>query len=338
MIKMKKTFKMLGCSMALLLTVSKAEAQVDPHFSMYYVYPAWVNPALTGIFDGDFRVSGIYRTQWGNISTPYNTMGVAGDITTDRNANFGMSILNQTAGDGGYNYSTVYGSAAFTGLRFGPMESKRVVFGMQIGMIQRRFNPEKLKFFDGFNPATGNYDLPTADVLANKNNTAVDVAAGIFYYDAMPGRKANFFGGASVTHLTRPKDKFSSADGQEVIPVRSIVHGGVRIALNETVSLTPNVLYMQQGSASEKMIGAYAQYKMNPQTDLIGGINYRIQDAIAPFVGFTHKSLMLGVSYDVNTSDLGKIVKGSNSFEITLSHIGRKSTKTPEVEFICPRL
>ena len=43
------------------------KAQVDPHFSQYYVYPAWLNPALTGAFDGDYRIAGIYRSQWGNI-------------------------------------------------------------------------------------------------------------------------------------------------------------------------------------------------------------------------------------------------------------------------------
>jgi hypothetical protein len=48
--------------------------------------------------------------------------------------------------------------------------------------------------------------------------------------------------------------------------------------------------------------------------------------------------MVLGASYDVNASDLGKMARGSNSFEISLSFIGRKSTKTPEVEFVCPRL
>jgi hypothetical protein len=68
------------------------------------------------------------------------------------------------------------------------------------------------------------------------------------------------------------------------------------------------------------------------------GANYRFDDALSPFVGFTHKGMVLGVSYDINTSDLGKVVKGSNSFEISLSFIGKKSVKTPEVEFVCPRL
>jgi hypothetical protein len=68
------------------------------------------------------------------------------------------------------------------------------------------------------------------------------------------------------------------------------------------------------------------------------GANYRFEDAISPFVGFTYKNMVLGASYDINSSDLGRMANGSNSFEISLSFIGRKATKTPEIEFVCPRL
>ncbi|HNU15312.1 MAG TPA: type IX secretion system membrane protein PorP/SprF, partial [Chitinophagaceae bacterium] len=108
--------------------------------------------------------------------------------------------------------------------------------------------------------------------------------------------------------------------------------------LSERFSITPNFLYLSQGSATEKMAGAYSQYKATSDVNLMIGANYRFEDAISPFFGFTYKNMMLGASYDINSSDLGKLVNGSNSFEISLSIIGRKSTKTPEVEFVCPRL
>src|SRR6185503_1994890 len=98
-------------------------------------YPAWLNPALTGAFDGEYRISGIYRNQWGNISSPFSTPGLAVDFTTDKNINFGVSVLNQKAGNGGYNYTTAYGNIAYTGVKFGPGQTKRVVFGIQAGMI-----------------------------------------------------------------------------------------------------------------------------------------------------------------------------------------------------------
>ena len=59
---------------------------------------------------------------------------------------------------------------------------------------------------------------------------------------------------------------------------------------------------------------------------------------LSPYVGFTYKNMVLGASYDVNISDLGKMVNGTNSFEISLTFFGKKSVKTPEAEFICPAL
>lgn len=323
---------------AACVSVYVTRAQVDPHFSQYYVYPAWLNPALTGAFDGDYRISGIYRSQWGNISSPFTTPGIAVDFTTNKNSSFGASVLNQTAGDGGYNYLTAYGSYSYNGVRFGPQEYQRIVMGMQIGVIQRRFNRSKLTFGDQWNPITGyNPGVTSAEAFSRTSATSFDAGAGILYFDATPNKKLNAFGGFAVSHLTRPDDQFSES-GNARLPMRYTVHGGVRISLSDELSLTPNLLYLKQGKAQEKMLGAYARLVAAPGTDVMLGANYRFKDALSPFVGFTHKNLVLGVSYDVNTSDLGRMAHGSNSFEISLSFIGKRSVKTPEIEFVCPRL
>jgi hypothetical protein len=120
--------------------------------------------------------------------------------------------------------------------------------------------------------------------------------------------------------------------------MRVTAHAGLRINLNDRTSLVPNALYMMQGSARETMLGAYVASRLSAVTDFMLGANYRFNDAASPFVGFTYNNMMLSASYDINTSDLGRIVKGTNSFEISLTIIGRKSAKTPEIDFVCPRL
>lgn len=335
---MKRRIKIFLVAVGCNLFVQKIAAQADPHFTQYYVYPSWTNPALTGAFDGEYRVSAIYRNQWGSVSSPYNTQGVNAEFTTNKNMNFGVSILNQTAGDGGYRYTTAYGSLAYTGVRFGPAENHRVVIGMQIGLIQRRFDATKLSFGDQWNPINGyNPGNPTADILRSNSASSFDAGAGILYFDATPGKKANFYGGYAASHITKPTDKFSGT-GNATLPMRHTFHAGVKLKLSDRFSLTPNFLYLKQGTAEEKAIGAYATLKAGIETDLLMGANYRHQDAITPFLGFTHKGFVLGLSYDINSSDLGKAVNGSNSFEISLSFLGKKSVKTPAVEFVCPRL
>jgi type IX secretion system PorP/SprF family membrane protein len=315
----------------------KAQAQVDPHFSQYYVYPSWLNPALTGSFDGNYRVSGIYRSQWGNVSSPFSTKGLSFDMTTEKNLNLGASILSQSAGNGGYTYTTGYINAAYTGVRFGRGEQQRIVFAIQAGLIDRRFNPAKLSYGDEWNSVQGYRPNTTQELTSQRKASSFDAGAGVLYFDAQPGKKANLYGGVSFSHLTRPTDNFS-ASGTAKLPLRSTIHAGVRINMTENFSLTPNALYLTQGNASEKMVGAYGQYRVNGETDVLFGLNYRFEDAFVPFAGFSYKNFTLGASYDINTSDLGKMVHGSNAFEISLSYIMRRRAKTPEVEFVCPSL
>ncbi len=320
------------------ITLMRANAQVDPHFSQYYVYPSWLNPALTGAFDGDYRISGIYRNQWNSIGSPFSTPGASVEVTTNKNVNFGGSVLNQTAGEGGYNYLTAYGSVAYTGIRFGMNGNQRFVFALQAGMINRRFDPSKFKLGDQWNPVTGYNPNPSSDLPTKNKSTVFDIGAGVLYYDANPNQKANVYLGFSASHLNQPEDAFAGGATKEKLPMRYTAHGGVKINLNEMWSFTPNFLYLRQGTASEKMAGGYASVKALPSTEFLFGANYRFEDAISPYVGFTHNNMVLGLSYDINTSDLGKMVRGTSSFEISLSFIGRKSIKTPEEHFVCPRL
>lgn len=335
---MKKALKILPLILGCSLMMQKVAAQADPHFTQYYIYPSWTNPALTGAFDGQYRISGIYRTQWGSISTPYSTQGISAEFTTNKNLNVGISILNQTAGDGGYRYTTAYANIAYTGVRFGPTGNHRLVFGLQAGFIQRRFDASKLTFGDQWNPVTGyNPGNATRDILRSNSASSFDAGAGVLYFDGTANRKANFYIGYAASHITKPTDKFSGT-GKATLPMRHTIHAGVRLKLSDVVSITPNVLYLRQGNAEEKTIALFTQLKASQETNFLIGANYRFEDAVSPFVGFTHKRIVLGVSYDVNTSNLGKVVKGSNSFEVSLSFTGKKNVKTPEIEFVCPRL
>ena len=46
-----------------LFGINSSNAQ-DPHLSLYDAAPLFLNPAMTGVFEGDWRLHGQYRTQW----------------------------------------------------------------------------------------------------------------------------------------------------------------------------------------------------------------------------------------------------------------------------------
>lgn len=58
----------------LLLLVTNTNAQ-DFSFSQFYEKPILRNPSLAGIFDGDLKVSAIFKNQWQSVTVPYQTGG-----------------------------------------------------------------------------------------------------------------------------------------------------------------------------------------------------------------------------------------------------------------------
>jgi len=312
-------------------------AQVDPHFSQYYAYPLWLNPALTGAIDGDYRLSANYKNQWNGVMDAFSTVGISGDFVTNKSLNLGMNILSQAAGDAGYHYNTGYISAAFTGIKFGYSGYQRLVLGLQAGLINRNFNLSKFKLGDQWNPVTGySPSNPTSDVFTRSSSTAFDAGAGALFYDGDPDKAMNLFAGFSAFHLTRPEDPFVFGDKRN-LPIRWTVHGGARFAMSEVVNFVPNFLYVRQGNAEEKILGGYAELKADTYTDLLLGGSYRFQDAFIAFAGFRYNNMVLGLSYDATTSSLKNYARG-NSFELSISFIGRKARVFPEEYFVCPRL
>jgi type IX secretion system PorP/SprF family membrane protein len=320
----------IGCAI-------RTSAQTDPHFSQFYAYPLWMNPGMTGVMDGSFRITGIYRNQWSEVMTPFNTAGLSIDVSTEKNLNLGANFMSQSAGDAGYKYLNAYGSIAYSGIKFGQDGNQRITTGIQVGLLSRRFDPAKFQFGDQWNPITGyNPGATTADFINQTSSSVLDIGAGLSYFDGTPDKKVNIFGGVAAFHLTRPEDPFVNSGSKKYLPVRYSFHAGGRISLTEQLSLTPNILYLKQGSASEKMVGLFGQMTVNDYTDLLFGANYRLGDAISPYAGVAFQHFVLGMSYDVNISELGKAVTGTNSIEVSFTYIGRKSGK-PLRYLSCPR-
>ncbi|UAY51319.1 PorP/SprF family type IX secretion system membrane protein [Ferruginibacter albus] len=334
---MRIKFKVLFF-VALCVNAVSSFAQVDPHFSQYYAFPLYLNPSLTGVMDGDYRATAIYRNQWSNIDKPFSTIGVSGDMTTTKKVNIGISAFNQTAGNGGYNYLNANLSVAYTGLQFDQEGYEHVSIGLQLGMINRKFDPTKMKFGDqwtqgiGFDPSS-----PTIDQFSITSSASFTAGAGATFFNADPGKKLNSYLGFSAMNLTQPTDPFLSG-GKTKLPIRYTVHGGLRYQINPNAAIIPNFIYMVQGNAQEVEAGAYLQLKTSEISNVLAGVNYREYDAIAPYAGLYYKNLLIGLSYDINTSTLGKAVANTNSFELSLTVTGRRKENIKNYNFICPRL
>jgi type IX secretion system PorP/SprF family membrane protein len=324
-----------------LVTVAKTVAQTDPHFTQQYTFPMYINPALAGSADGDYRASAIFRNQWGSISNPYRTMGISFDARTNKNVALGINLLNQSAGDGGFNYLTSSFTFAYTGVKFGKELQHHIVMAIQGGFINRRVNTSKFKWGEQWDPITGYQESnPYTETFAHTSSTVPDIGTGIMYFDAAPDKKLNPFGGFSIYHLNKPKDPIISVQSAErnTIPVRYSIHGGVSYNLSDRTRIVPHVMYMHQGTAAEGTIGVYGQINVNADTDFMLGGYYRVKDALAPYVGIDYKNFVIGLSYDANASKLRSMTKNVNSFELSLSYIKRSGTRSIFDFIRCSRL
>lgn len=331
---MKNFTRILALGIFLSLGTAKVQAQIDPHFSQYYAHPLWLNPALTGVTDGEYRVSLNAKQQWGSVSNSFLTGGASFDMAPVKNLAFGAMVLNQNSGDISYNHLSALVSGAYR-IHFGSAGLNMINFGLQAGILNKSFDPSKITLGSQFNPVTG-YDpnFGINESFASSNTLVPDVNAGVMYFDGNPDQLLNVFGGVMAGHITRPVDKFLGSTVR--MPIRYAVHGGTRVRLTEAINITPNGLYMKQGNAREIAVGAYAQLMLNQESDLMFGTNYRVDDAAIAFFGLHLKNMVFGLSYDFNTSSLSRATRSQGGLELSVSFTGRKGILGPN--FFCPRL
>jgi type IX secretion system PorP/SprF family membrane protein len=332
---MKRT-KIIIALLLQIIIAGKLKAQIDPHFSQYYAYPLWLNPALTGVMNGDARVNANYKNQYATIDNAYQTTALSADFRPTNQVGLGLNVLNQSAGTAGYNYFSAYGTMSYAITL--SSDGKRLNFGLQAGVINRSFDPSKLQLGSQFNPGLGGFDptIPVNETFLNSNATVFDAGAGMFYYDGNPLSTTNFFGGISVGHLSRPKDPFATEGSAIKIPLRYTLNAGLRIKATDFIDLTPHAIYIRQQDAEEKAVGASSEFKLPSDKGLILGAMYRFQDAAIANIGYHVNSLVMGVSYDFNTSGLNRATNSQGGIELSISYVFKKHIN--EQEPICPRL
>ncbi|MEO6981067.1 MAG: type IX secretion system membrane protein PorP/SprF [Mucilaginibacter sp.] len=329
---MKKIIVLIS---VILMAIGSVKGQIDPHFSQYYAYPLWLNPALTGVFDGDLRINANAKNQWNAIPGGFKTGGISMDFKAGEKSGLGFNIINQAAGTAGWNYFAAYASYSY-GFSVSDDETKKLRFGLQAGIINRSFDPSRLQFEDQYNPVIG-YDPNTAsfETFATTSATVFDASAGVFYYDGDPTHQANFFGGVSVAHLTSPKDPFTNSGSiTSKLPMRFTAHAGVKIKASDDFDVIPHAVYISQQGNAIKALGVYSEMKFQDDNGLILGGMYRIGDAAVADVGYHLKNMVIGISYDFNTSAFKNATSGQGGFELSISYVF-KHTTNPSV--VCPK-
>jgi len=326
---------------ACLVTLSSV-AQ-DPAFSQFYASPLTLNPALTGKFDGKFRVAGNYRDQWPAISKAFitstlsvdfgilpnrlsetDTWGVGIMAMTDRTAN---GILTS-------NYLSI-STAYHKGLDENGLH--QIGVGFQGSYAGKRLDGSKLNFEEELDQL-GGWSNPTSEPI-NGRSVGVnyfDLNAGVIYNGSTDGYN-NFYLGASFYHINRPKESFDG--GFYLLNPRFTMHAGGYFPVAENTNLHLSAVHSRQAGASNTIIGGAVAWNLNQDpenpTSFYAGSWYRFGDAVIPYVGLEFADFRLGATYDVNVSSLKTASQSRGGIEISLIYIkrhdqGRKNIPCPK--------
>lgn len=329
--------KSILLTLILICAGSIGRAQ-DFHLSQYDAASLNMNPGMTGVFKGDYRVHAHYRTQWAAVATkPFTTGLIAFDMQHKKKWGFGGQIANFRAGTGGFNVFSFMPSAAYK-FSFGEKKRHLISVGTQLGFFQKSINSSSLSFANQYVKTNGgefNTGLSNNEDFGNNGIFKIDFNIGLMYYFSKPNNRVNPFGGITFFHLNRPTESFLSESNK--LAIRPEIVGGTRIVISPKIALTPKLFYQYQDKASELSYAIAGQFYLETyDIFLLGTINFRNKDAAVLEFGAKYGDFIGRLSYDINTSSLNNVSNGRGGTELSLTYVFNRPNPNPIPT--CPKI
>lgn len=327
---------------SLIFTALCLKAQ-DIHFTQYSFSPLHVNPANCGLFNGSFRVGGIFRDQAFTInsSAAYKTINFYVDATFPWRIRkndwmgFGINFLQDRSGEIDWGSGGFIAQVAYH-LSINPRSS--ISLGGQYGSISYNINkPQNAVFESTLKGVPGN---PGASLQNNAKYT--DVTLGLLYSTSLGLAKHDMTLGFAAARINTPSvTQVSGAGGQDL---SSLLTGNVGLIyhLNTKLDLRNNIWFRNLGKFSEIIPQCVASYLFNTEKSirLNAGLGYRIGDALQVMLGADIKNLSIQLAIDQTLTDLSdaQSPKGLGGIELGAKYIGVVTKKpNPKPKVFCPR-
>ena len=260
----------------------------DLHFSQFYHNPLQLNPARTGVFKGDWRASGLYRSQWTSVPVSYQTVsGTFEWKALRRKANalsLGLQLQNDRAGDAALRWTELGGTFALTHA-FDKTMALGVGFGMKF--VQNAFDPSLLKFKNQWDGEIFNANLPTKENFSRSSGVFSTLSAGLNLHVEPTGSRTRLDVGAGAFHLNRPGVGFRQ-DKQQTLSMRFAFLADGCLQRSEQFDWVAYVGIQGMSKATSIMAGGgirrFLSTKPGKSTAVQATLGLRIGDAIIPAV------------------------------------------------------
>lgn len=340
----------------------------DALFGQFYAAPMQLNPAMTGLFNGQWRANANYRQQWTGVFSdrPLRTIHAAFDyrfrVMDDDFLAVGINALEDQIG-GEARLRRTYSNLSFayhkqlSGNRYRAAD-QYLIIGGQIGMGQHGINTPDLWFDRQFDVPNSqvNRNLPSGEVNP-QSKIFPDANLGLMWY-TVAGENRSFYGGLSVHHLLQPNITFFN-DSKERLYRRFSLNVGGEVAFSDELSMLPALWTTLQGPSMTTIFGSNLRYSnhdwyeiavrigawyrlanryvwkasTNTTTPTTGGSTI-FSDAVTISTILEMERWNLGFSYDIHISSLARPTNTRGAFEISLIYIHPEIRR---VKTICPK-
>lgn len=324
-IKLETKTYFLTLFACLIFVIGNAQ---DFHYSQFYHAPLSVNPALTGIFNGDKRITVSVRDQWRSVPVPWFTTSVGYDFKVypkDHKSSFfalGGFFNYDRQGDSKLTLGNINISGSYHYL----LNRRNIItVGLLGGYSLRGFDSADLTWdrqWDGFGVDTG---IDPGENLNRGRLGFFESGAGLNYrYQKSSRTKLDL--GVGAWHLIEPNITFNDSDNLK-LPRRFSFYGIGLIKLTDKLDFQLDGLYQIQNTYNELIVGGlfdlYLNKKPGKRTNLQIGGGYRIGElpVIYPKIALQYNEYFVAFSYDIDISELNQHTNYRGGPEIHFRYI-----------------
>lgn len=313
-----------------------ASAQ-DVHLSQFYRSPLLLSPANTGQFEGQYRLVANHKSQWNSFTNGYTTTVLSGDYRNlIKNLHVGAHLYTDVAGDGRMGTIEVMPSVAYE-RKVGADSSLTLSAGAQIGLRRYQLDFSALYFDDQYQ--NGQFD-PNNPSQATINSESFGFANLNFGLRATKNWNVDHSTtlGLNTANLSKPDIRWT--DFAVELNRRLTTFAMHRYRINSEWSLDPALLYQVQGKQQEFSLGVNATYLLQGsvygEQSIDFGLWRRSTDAWVAYAGFKYYNWQVGVSYDINNSNLNRSSGGRGGLEFSIIYIKEPGLALRKRFISCP--
>ncbi len=317
----------------------------DPQFSQNQNTNSYLNPALSGVYEGSMRFGLNYRDQWTSIlgAEKFVTGNVNGDmkfgIFDGDYFSVNVNAMFDQSGRSHYNQALLHiGGSYIKKLSENYNGSQFLSVGFRAGMGQNSLEWGRLWFDRQFDRG-GQFVNTEADngepgIIGSKGRTDFypDMGVGIFWYMTQ-GDNSSVYAGFAANHLNKPNiSLIQSSSGGLSLYTKWSGQVGAELPLNNTLSVLPSFMIWVQGPSVQGALGSAIKYSgySDEELSMRLGLTARLANAVSTpatvetelsliiDVGFDFSKYTIGLSYDISGSSLAVASRNRGAFELAL--------------------